>query len=360
MLKNNLLLLGFLLLWLSASFSHENSYYRYTINRVVIDAGHGGKDNGCSGKHTKEKGITLAIALKLGKYIEENIPNVKVIYTRKKDFFVELHERAALANRNNADLFISVHCNASSPSAYGTETYVMGVDKSRENLDVARRENAVVLLENDYKEKYDGFDLDNPENEIIFSLYQNAYLDQSIQLAAFIEDQFKTRAKRHSRGVRQESFLVLYKTAMPSVLVETGFLTNGKEEKYLKSEAGQTYVASAIFRAFKEYKETLEGGGKRAKQSQSNNYKNPNPAGDAINYQVQLYDAYESVNLGKPNFAAVASQIEIEINDKGIKHYMLDKKITDYDHAIMELMRVQKLGFQFARIIIYENGKRIE
>ena len=358
-LKNNLLLLGCLLLWLSASFSHENSYYRYTISRVVIDAGHGGKDNGCSGKHTKEKGITLAIALKLGKYIEENLPDVKVIYTRQKDFFVELHERAALANRNNADLFISVHCNASTPSAYGTETYVMGVDKSRENLDVARRENAVVLLENDYKEKYDGFDLDNPENEIIFSLYQNAYLDQSIQLAAFIEEQFKTRAKRHSRGVRQESFLVLYKTAMPSVLVETGFLTNSKEEKYLQSEQGQTYVASAIYRAFKQYKETLEGGSQRAKQSQYE-LENPTPIGDAISYQVQLYDAYESVNLGTPNFATVASQIEIELNDRGIKHYMLDKKFTDYNKAILELMRVQKLGFQFARIVIYENGKRIE
>jgi len=211
-LKNNLLLLGCLLLWLSSSFSSENPYYRYTISRVVIDAGHGGKDSGCSGKATREKSITLAIALKLGKYIEENLPDVQVMYTRQKDHFVELHERAALANRNNADLFISVHCNASSPSAYGTETYVMGVDKSRENLDVARRENAVVLLENDYKEKYDGFDLDNPENEIIFSLYQNAYLNQSIQLAAIIEQEFKTRAKRHSRGVRQESFLVLYKT----------------------------------------------------------------------------------------------------------------------------------------------------
>ena len=359
MLKNNLLLFSCLLLWLSTSFSHENPYYRYSINRVVIDAGHGGKDNGCSGKHTKEKSITLAIALKLGKYIEDNLPDVKVIYTRKNDYFVELHERAALANRNNADLFISVHCNASSPSAYGTETYVMGVDKSHENLEVARRENAVVLLENDYKEKYDGFDLDNPENEIIFSLYQNAYLDQSIQLAAFIENQFKTRAKRRSRGVRQESFLVLYKTAMPSVLVETGFLTNSKEEKYLKSETGQSYVASAIYRAFKEYKENLEGGSQRAKQNQySNNYQTATE--DAINYQIQLYDSYESVNLGKPNFASVASQIEIETNSQGIKHYMLDKKHTDYNKAIVELMRVQKLGFQFARIIIYENGKRIE
>ena len=199
--------------------------------------------------------------------------------------------------------------------------------------------------------------MDNPENEIIFSLYQNAYLNQSIQLAAIIEQEFKTRAKRHSRGVRQESFLVLYKTAMPSVLVETGFLTNSKEEKYLKSENGQTYVASAIYRAFKQYKETLEGGSQRAKQSK---YENPNPSGDAISYQIQLYDAYESVNLGKPNFATVASQIEIEISDRGVKHYMLDKKLTDYDQAIVELMRVQKLGFQFARIIIYENGKRIE
>lgn len=252
------------ILWLSPSFSKEKSFYRYAIRTVVIDAGHGGKDIGCSGKNTHEKDIALPIALKVGEYIKKYIPGVKVIYTRKNDTFIELHERAAIANRNNADLFISIHCNAatSHPWVNGTETYVMGTDKNVENLDVARRENSVILMEANYEEKYDGYSLSDPETDIIFSLYQNAHLEQSIYFAQLVENQFKNRAMRKSRGVKQESFLVLYKTAMPSVLVETGFLTNKTEENYLRSEDGQSYIASAVYRAFKEYKQTMEAKGK--------------------------------------------------------------------------------------------------
>lgn len=237
----------------------------YLVRRVVIDAGHGGKDNGCSGASAREKKITLAIALKVGAYIEQNIPGIKVIYTRKDDTFVELHERANIANRNNADAFISIHCNSAPkmPNVHGVETYVMGTDKTQENLDVAMRENAVVMLEKDYKNKYEGFEVNDAENDIIFSLYQNAYFEQSIKLASMVQKEVKNRAGRTSRGVKQESFLVLYKTATPSILVETGFLSNAAEEKFLKSANGQDIIASAIYRAFRGYKQQLESVGSK-------------------------------------------------------------------------------------------------
>lgn len=240
----------------------SNAYDRspYKVKRVVIDAGHGGKDQGAAGKKTLEKDITLAIALKVGRYIEEALPDVKVIYTRTKDEFIELHERAAIANRNNADLFISIHCNSAPASGvFGTEIYVMGLGKSRENLEVSMRENAVIAMEADYQTNYDGFDPNDPEGNIIFSLYQNAFLDQSIKFAGLLNRQFRDRADRTTRGVRQANFLVLYKTAMPAALVEVGFLSNSTEEKYLSTDDGQSYIASAIYRSFKEYKQYIEG-----------------------------------------------------------------------------------------------------
>jgi len=347
--------IAIIFLWISPSFAHKKPSSNYTLKTVVIDAGHGGKDGGCSGKVTREKDITLAIALKVGKYIEEYIPGVKVIYTRKNNTFIPLYERAAIANRNNADLFISIHCNSSKKytSATGTETYVMGLDKSRENLNVARRENAVVLMEDDYRKNYDGFDLNNPESEIVFSLYQNAYLDQSISLASLIEDQFKVRAGRKSRGVKQESFLVLYKTAMPSVLVETGFLTNLKEEKYLSTKEGQEHTASAIYRAFKAYKNSMEGKSNANRgTSLLNDYLNP------TQYKVQLYDAYESVELINPNFDSVPN-IEIEENSEGVKQYVVAKIFSDYDEALNLLLQVQQAGFADARIVGYKKNKRL-
>jgi N-acetylmuramoyl-L-alanine amidase len=241
-------------------FMASDDPQKTAIRTVVIDAGHGGKDPGCSGVKAKEKHVALSIALKLGKYISDNYPSIKVIYTRKTDVFIELHERAKIANRNKADLFISIHCNANSNTQpYGTETYVMGLHKSTDNLGTAKRENASILLEENYDTHYDGFDPNSAESHIMFSLFQNAFLHQSIAFASGIQTQFKEKAKRRSRGVHQAGFLVLYRTTMPSVLVETGFLTNRTEEKYLASEAGQTYIASAIYRAFKEYKFSMDG-----------------------------------------------------------------------------------------------------
>jgi N-acetylmuramoyl-L-alanine amidase len=191
--------------------------------------------------------------------VKKYLPDVEVIMTRRADKYMELDNIAALANKNSADLFISIHCNSNPNKAIvGTETYVMGLTKSAGNLDVAKRENSVILMEEDYKSKYEGFDPHSTQSHILFSLYQNAYTQNSLNFADRIETQFKSRVGRISRGVKQAGFLVLWKTSMPSVLVELGFLSNPQEEKDLNDELKQTYMASAIFRAFRDYKEELE------------------------------------------------------------------------------------------------------
>lgn len=237
-----------------SSFFDGNNTLKKNTKVVVIDPGHGGRDSGAMGKNGKEKDIVLKIALKVGKYIEGNLENVEVIYTRTNDTFVELHKRAEVANSNNADLFISIHVNSNpNRKPYGTETYAMGLHKTKGNLDVAKKENSVIMIEEDYSTKYEGFDPNSTESYIIFSLMQNIYLDQSLVFASHVQNQFENRAKRNNRGVKQAGFLVLWKTTMPSVLVEAGFISNEEEEKYLMSEAGQDYLASAIYRAVKDF-----------------------------------------------------------------------------------------------------------
>lgn len=226
----------------------------------MIDAGHGGKDPGAVSPGIIEKEVTLAIAKKLGELIKEAHPEIKVFYTRLTDNFIELNERSDIANRNKADLFISIHVNhSSSSSAHGSETFVMGTHKNDGNLEVAKRENASVLLEDDYESTYEGFDVNSPEGHIIFSFYQYAYLEQSILFASVIEKELGKRKEiNRSRGVKQAGFLVLWKTAMPSVLIETGFMTNSAERGYLKSDSGRSELASSIFNAFQIYKTEVE------------------------------------------------------------------------------------------------------
>ena len=248
---------GLCLLLVATAFSPLNRK-TFRLRTVVIDAGHGGKDPGCHGKSAKEAEIALKVALELGSLIEKNVPDVKVVYTRKTDVFVELHDRAGIANKNNADLFISIHCNSGNSSAFGTETYTMGLHTSDGNLRVAKRENSVILQEDNYKEKYDGFDPNSAQGHILFSLYQNAYINNSLRFAGHVEEEFKKRVGRSSRGVKQAGLLVLWKSAMPSALIEVGFLTNAAEEKYLNDKSGQTYIASGIYRAFKTYKQEIE------------------------------------------------------------------------------------------------------
>ncbi len=233
----------------------------YRIKTIVLDAGHGGKDAGCSGKTSKEKHIALNVVLKLGQAIERQFPSINVIYTRKTDVFIPLYKRAAIANKNNADLFISIHCNALGHKAHlvhGSETYVMGLHTAEHNLDVARRENESILLEEDYQKNYQGFDPNSDEGHIFLSMFQNAFLDKSIQFAEKVETKIKVKAQRRSRGVKQAGFVVLKETTMPSVLIETGYLTNANEEAFLVTNAGQNKMANAIFEAFIDYKLEVE------------------------------------------------------------------------------------------------------
>ncbi len=230
------------------------------LKTLVIDPGHGGHDPGCLGKKSREKHLALSISKKLAAVIKKEHPDVKVILTRDTDVFIPLHKRAAIANRNNADLFISIHCNSMPPGnghVHGTETYVMGLHTAQHNLNVAKRENASILLEADYEKNYD-YDPNSPEGHIMLSMFQNAYLEQSIQFAEQVEKQFKAITNRKSRGVKQAGFVVLKETTMPSVLIEAGFLSNTKEENYLYTKKGQNQVSEAILKAFSNYKSQIE------------------------------------------------------------------------------------------------------
>ncbi len=232
----------------------------FRLRTVVLDAGHGGKDPGTHGKKNKEKDVALSVVLKLGKLLKEKYPELKIIYTRKTDEFIELHERAAIANRNKADLFISIHCNSGPAHACGSETYAMGLHTSDGNLNVAKRENAVVLREDNYLKKYGGFDPSSPIAHIFFANVQNAYLDRSLSLAQKVENHFESLDGKNSRGVKQAGFLVLWKTAMPAVLIELGYLTHHKEEKTLANKEGQDKLAKSILKAISRYKDDAESG----------------------------------------------------------------------------------------------------
>ena len=261
--RNAIALLLLAALFLCTSFTGDKKTTNSKIKTIVIDPGHGGKDSGTMGtKRFKiyEKHVALAVSLKLGDYIKNAFPNVDVVYTRDSDVFLELNERTELANNANADLFISIHCDGftnSTPS--GASVFVMGMSKLKANMDIAIRENSAIYMEDNYQQKYEGFDPKSAESYIVFSLMQNTHLNQSLKIAEEVEKEFSTKANRKSRGVKQAPFYVISRTNMPSILIECGFLTNFKEEEYLHSEIGQEYIASAIFRGFKTYKENFEG-----------------------------------------------------------------------------------------------------
>lgn len=235
---------------------------RYTVRKIVIDPGHGGRDSGCSYGGVQEKDVVLAIALRLGELINQNLPDVTVIYTRKTDVFIELVERGDIANRAKADLFLSIHADAVSRNvntAMGSSSWVMGLDKTSKSLDMAMRENDVVSYEKDFSTKYEGYVPGDPESYIMFSLMQYAYMDQSMNFATIIQKHYIKNTPIKDRGARQGPFLVLWRPAMPSVLTETGFLSNPSDRKYLVSKAGQERIARSLFNAFSEYKSKTEG-----------------------------------------------------------------------------------------------------
>lgn len=232
----------------------QNLRGRGKVKKVVIDAGHGGHDSGCVGKNSYEKNITLKLALKVGELIQKKYPDVIVLQTRTTDVFIPLFRRIQYANEEDADLFISIHCNfIGNSKTRGTETFVMGLHRAEDNLAVAKRENASILLEKNYEQNYEGFDPNSPEGHIMMSMYQNAYLDKSIEFAADIESQFISMEQSRSRGVKQAGFAVLRRASMPAVLIEAGFLSNEQEEAFLNSENGQVTVSNAIFNAFSNF-----------------------------------------------------------------------------------------------------------
>ncbi len=343
----------------------------YQLKTVVIDAGHGGHDIGCSGTKNNEKTVALNLSLKLGALIEKNYPDVKVVYTRKTDVFVELYERAAIANRNNADLFICIHCNANpSTSPSGTETYVMGLHKTEANLNVAKRENEVILLEDNYNQHYDGFDPSNPASHIIFSLNQHAFMEQSVLFASSVEKYLKSHAKRSSRGVKQAGFLVLWKTGMPSVLIETGFLTNANEEKFLASAEGQTAIAESIFYAFRDYKNDMENSsGKVSAEkvteieaamdkettAETNVVVTPD-VNTGLTFSVQFYASATEEKMSK--FSALSGENVTFVKEGGMYKYRIGP-YNSLETATKKQTMARDSGYKDAFVIAIKDGKRI-
>lgn len=323
------------------------------IQTIVIDAGHGGKDSGALGKLTTEKALNLAIALKFGNYIKENLPDVKVIYTRSTDKFVELSERAAIANRNNADVFVSIHCNSTEKanSAYGAETFVMGESKNEKNMAVAKKENAAILLE-DNTDAYDHFDPNSTEAYILFSLTQSLYQSQSLDLAGKVQQQFAGKVGRHDRGVQQAGFLVLWKTAMPSILVELGFINNTQEERFLNSEKGQKQMALALYNAFAEYKREFE-----AENHTGETPIEEAPVADKSNtyFTVQFASRDKKVASTTKTFKGVK---EVDVYEyAGAFRYVSGRFNTKAD-AMKRQDEVRAMGYKDAFVIAFINGER--
>ncbi len=321
---------------------------------LVIDAGHGGKDPGTQGVKSYEKDIALAIALKFGAYVEERLKDVKVIYTRKTDVFIELHERANIANRNRADLFVSIHVDGvENKKVSGTSTFVMGLHKNDENLAVAKRENAVIMKEEDYNQQYDGFDPASPESYIRISLEQNASLDLSLSLAAQVQDQFENRVKRKSRGVKQAGFLVLWKTTMPSILVETGFLTNRAEESFLNTTDGQDYMASAIYRAFLVYKKDVESKTAVIVEQEVEEAVVEDPCAGTV-FRVQVAASPKPIDLKSSSLKKLENIVEHKENN--VYKYTVGCE-KDYE-KILKLHKQVKVDVKDAFVVAYKDGEK--
>ena len=367
---NNVNRIFFLLLLFNLSNTSILSQTNSTnIKTIVIDPGHGGKDSGTLGtKRFKiyEKHVALAVSLKLGNYISKAFPDVKIIYTRDTDVFLELNERTEIANKSNADLFISIHCDGfTNPKPSGASVFVMGMSKLKANMDVAMRENSAIYLEDNYQQKYDGFDPKSAESYIVFSLMQNTYLNQSLKIAEEVESEFSNRANRKSRGVKQAPFYVISRTNMPSILVECGFLTNPKEEEFLHSDLGQDYIASAIFRAFRSYKQNIEMPPnavneksndlndtlkKEVVELKTNKIKNDL----SLLYKVQIGTFLRSM-LNNQQFTDLKVEEE-KIN--GTFKYFVNAGSSKKEADKLKI-RLRDLGFNGAFIVAFLNGKQI-
>ena len=341
---------------------------------VVIDPGHGGRDPGAIGKRGKEKTINLNVALKLGNLIKTNCPDVKIVYTRNKDVFVGLDRRAQIANNANADLFISIHTNsvARGRTVRGTETYTLGLHRTDDNLEVAKKENAVILIESDYEQRYAGFNPNSSESYIIFEFLQDKNMEKSVQLASLIQRQFKNTAKRIDKGVHQAGFLVLRETIMPGVLVELGYISTPDEERYLLSEAGTDALAKSIYQAFITYKEqngvlmTKKTSSKSAAKAQTKT---------TSKQQVKKTASAAKVSTGeKPVFKIqiLTSDKKLSANNKQFKglspvNYYQEKGLYKYTYGesidynkVLRTKRQISAKFKGAFIIAFKNGKKMD
>ncbi len=353
--------------WLDYDWSN------YSLKTVVIDPGHGGKDEGTIAPDgTQEKDIALSIGKQLGDFIKASHPTVKVIYTRTTDAFIPLKKRAEIANSNKADLFISIHCNSFRKSSVrGTETYVMGLHRAEENMEVIKRENDVVLLEEDYESSYEeyGVDRESPLYEILMNSYQNAFLDQSLSFAQILDKKLTT--KGHStRGVHQAGFLVLRRTAMPSVLVETGYLSNASDRAVLTSKEGQKNLATELYYAFTEYKRNVEAQ-RTGKVSQEpievetttvpEVVETPIKEKDTgIQFGIQLASSTKELTLKEDKWGLVKERLVIQKSNGGLIRYVLKDYGTDYEKAKSEKKTLRESGFTGCFIIAYKNEQRIE
>ncbi|CAM3621180.1 N-acetylmuramoyl-L-alanine amidase family protein [Flavobacterium saliperosum] len=356
-----------LALLLNAGVSHGQNNAKF---RVVLDAGHGGNDFGATYHGYVEKNNALNVVLKVGRILE-NDPGTQVIYTRKTDVFIPLDERADIANKSKADIFVSIHCNANkNQAASGTETYVMGVTRNASNLEVAKKENEVVTLEKDYKIKYDGYDPNSPESVIGMTVIQEEYLDQSIELAAGIQEGFEDGLGRKSRGVKQAGFLVLRKIYMPRVLVEMGFVSNKEEGAYLSSDAGQEQLAEMIAKAILDYKKEYFVPGTEEyvpverpnTQDREGIQKVDSPkvqdanATKGVVFKIQISASAKKMDLIPSNFSGLNS-ISMEDDGKIIKYFY--GNTNKYAEAKKLLDDAKEKGYTSAFIVAYKNGQKL-
>lgn len=353
-----LLFVSFIILFTTLSFATGNDHKPYHKFVVVLDAGHGGHDPGNLGNGFKEKDIALKIVLDVGAELEKN-PNIKVIYTRKTDVFVDLFERGKIANKANADLFVSVHCNSHNSDAHGTETFVLGTHRNQTNFEVAKKENSVIFLENDYESKYAGFDPNSPESVIGLTLAQEEYLDQSIRLAKAIQNKFTATLKRNNRGVKQAGFIVLHQTVMPSVLVETGFLTYRNEGRYLNSQKGQKEIASSIADAIIEYKKSLDqnvGEALFEEEAQQEAISDVTASDSNIIFKVQIAAGSRKIETKPYNFKTL-EDISREQEGNLYKYYY--GSTHNYDEVIKLEEIAKSKGYKSSFIVAFKDGKRI-
>jgi N-acetylmuramoyl-L-alanine amidase len=340
------------------------------IDVVCLDAGHGGKDPGNLGTgryKTTEKDVALKVTQLVGKYINQAFPDVKVVYTREDDRFIELKERCDIANRNKADVFISIQCNsAENPDPHGTETYVMGLHKTEANMRVAMKENASILLEEGHELRYEGYDPNDPDSQIILALRQNVYMDHSQNLSALVEKQFKDRLGRVDRGVKQAGFLVISYTTMPAILIELGFLSNASEEDFLQGTEGQDYLASAIYRAFKDYKMQMEGTDVVVTSPEKpdstlvatidTNATDPAAPATEVRFKVQIATMSKHLDPSPKNFKGL--QGVQEMRGAGLFKYTVGDETT-LEKAREVQRRCREAGYDGAFIIAFKNGVRI-